>query len=113
MDVNLRKFFSVDFQGTRGDILKELINIFDNKSNKIITIHQIDKLMKKTDYCKDREVWFKKKTWGGKYNPTGWTFDNNKNYDRLVLFPTWCKSGNKKVYNKDIFGELYKQKKNT
>lgn len=112
-DVNLRKFFSVDFQGTRGDILKELINIFDNKSNKIITINQIDKLMKKTDYCKDREVWFKKKTWGGKYNPTGWTFDNNKNYDRLVLFPTWCKSGNKKVYNKDIFGELYKQKKNT
>lgn len=113
-DLNLRKFFSVDFQGTRGDVLNKLINIFDNKSNKVITINQIDKVMKKTDYCKDREEWFKKKIWGGKYNPTGWTFDNNKSYDRLVLFPTWCKSGNEKVYsNKDIFGELYDQIKKT
>jgi hypothetical protein len=110
-DLNLRKFFMVDFQGARGDVLKKLIDIFDNKKNKVITINKIDKLMKESDYCKNREIWFKKGIWGGKYNPKGWTFDNNKKYDRLVLFPTWCKSENKKAYSNDIFGELYNQVK--
>ena len=84
-----KKSFIIDFQGIRGELLKELVEIVSNKDHKLHKKNGIKIMlnMKDSKYCKNR----KNPRYKPKYDKKDdWYFGDNEKYDKHMQHPSFC-----------------------
>lgn len=84
-----KESFIIDFQGIRGELLKELIKIITDKDHPLHSNNgkTIINNMDKSKYCQNRS----NPKYKGKYDQNDkWILGNNELYDKKIQWPEFC-----------------------